>query len=179
MGPLLARTAVLLVVAAGLGAAADTLRSDGARSAQVKVTSTCSAGTAGEQAVRVVPPGEAMRMCGDPGVMVADVRTGERFAAGHIAEAVHLPCASNAAVSSAPLARLERSHTVVVYGDSTDEARPVADALLARIGQTGAASKVVVLEGGFAAWDRAGLACSSGPCPHCQEQVARQRESGR
>src|SRR5687767_8940736 len=187
MVPLVARTAVLLAVAAGLGVAVDALRPGGLRSKELQLASTCSARpgapAAEAPAITEVEPAHAQHLCGDPGVMVADVRASERFVAGHIADAVHLPCAGNAAASSGPLSRLARAHTVVVYGDSTEEARPVAEALRARLGGTGGAvagpGRIVVLSGGFSAWDRAGLACSSGPCPDCKkdQMTAGEREA--
>jgi rhodanese-related sulfurtransferase len=121
----------------------------------------------------VLAPAQAMRVCGDPGALIVDVRPADRFAAGHVAGAVHLPCAAGAQASSGPLARLAGKHTVIVYGDSTTEAMPVAAALGPRLGRSPGAGRVVVIDGGFAAWDGAGLACSSGPCPDCQDGLAK------
>ena len=171
MSALLARTALLIAVASGLGVGINAFRSDGVRVSSFEVASSCTAGGAPASvpgAVAVVDAHQATRMCGDPGVMLADVRPSARFAAGHIADAVHLPCASSAAASSGALAQLARKHTVVVYGDSADEARPVAEALRARLGGV---SQVLVLAGGFAAWEGAGLACTSGPCPDCTRRA--------
>jgi rhodanese-related sulfurtransferase len=175
MKPLLARAAMLLVLAAGLGAVVNGLRGDGLRPGQFQVATTCGAGgatapVAGGQTppVTEIHAWDAVRLCGDPGVMVADVRTSERFAAGHVADAVHLPCASSATAASGALSLLARRHTVVVYGDTTADAREVAEALRPRLGDGG---KVLVLAGGFGAWERAGLACSSGPCPECQKRA--------
>ena len=49
----------------------------------------------------------------------------------------------------------------MVYGDSTEEALPVAEELRRRGDRPGL--RVAVLAGGFPAWSQAGLACSSGP----------------
>ncbi len=119
----------------------------------------------------VFPPGEAVRLCGDHGVLIADARSSVEFAHGHITDAVHLPCIASGAVAGAALARLAGRHTLVVYGDSTDDARPVARELGRRVGRPDL--RIVVIDGGFAAWSRAGLACSSGRCPDCQASERR------
>jgi rhodanese-related sulfurtransferase len=61
------------------------------------------------------------------------------------------------------LGRLEAARTVIVYGDSSDDGRAVAETLR-RLGLRG---ELRVLRGGFAAWEREGLACASGPCKDC------------
>ena len=66
---------------------------------------------------------------------------------------------------SAAVDWLAGQHTLVVYGDSTADARLVADELRRRAGRSD--FRIVVIEGGFQAWSRAGLACSSGPCAEC------------
>jgi rhodanese-related sulfurtransferase len=171
--PLLARTGVLMVLGVGLGAAVNAVRSDGLRPAAFVAVTTCTSGAGAlDTGISVLPPTEAVRLCGDPGVVIADVRPADRFAAGHVAGAVHLPCASSSDAASGPLARVGGAHTVVIYGDSTDEATPVARSLRQRLADP--AAKVVVIAGGFAEWDRAGLACSSGPCPDCREQARNQ-----
>ena len=171
---LLARTGVLLALGVGLGVAVNALRHDGIepRSFQAAVTCPEAAPLVTASGISVLPPAEAARLCGDPGVVIADVRPADRFAAGHVAGAVHLPCAASGDASSGALAQVGGAHTVVIYGDSTDEATPVARALRQRVSDPSV--KVVVIKGGFAEWDRAGLACSSGPCPDCREQARNQ-----
>jgi 3-mercaptopyruvate sulfurtransferase SseA len=115
----------------------------------------------------VLPPDRAVRLCGDRGVLVADARPPQRFAEGHVSDAVHLPCAAPSADATSVVASLRDKHTLIVYGDSTAEARPVAEDLRRRIGRPDL--RVVVLDGGFPAWSQAGLACSSGPCPQCTQ----------
>jgi rhodanese-related sulfurtransferase len=105
-------------------------------------------------------------------VVIADVRSSERFAAGHVAGAIHLPCASTGEAATGALTRVGSAHTVVVYGDSTEQATPVAESLRQRLRERPV--ELVVLKGGFGEWDRAGLACSSGPCPDCREQARNQ-----
>jgi rhodanese-related sulfurtransferase len=169
--PLLARTGVLLAAGGLLGLVVNGVRSDGLRPRTFALATTCAAG-AGASAIQVLPPAQAVRLCGDPGVLIADVRSADRFAAGHVAGAVHLPCAASRDAASGPLARVAAAHTVVVYGDSTDEATPVAQSLRSRLPR--ADTSLVVIAGGFGEWDRAGLACSSGPCPDCREQARNQ-----
>ena len=52
---------------------------------------------------------------------------------------------------------------MIVYGDSSDDGRAVAETLRRR----GLHGDLRVLRGGFAAWEREGLACASGPCQDC------------
>jgi 3-mercaptopyruvate sulfurtransferase SseA len=163
---LIARAMTLIVIGAGIGLVANAVRTDGVALTGYAPPSTCAAG-ANHPAVEVLPPAEAVRLCGDPGVLVADARSPERFAEGHVAAAVHLPCAAKEVEASTVVRRLQGKHTLIVYGDTTDEARPVAADLRQRIGRPDL--HVVVLDGGFPAWSRAGLACSSGACPDCKE----------
>jgi len=166
MVPLLARTLVLLVIGAAVGLSANAVRRDGVSLRRYSPPASCE-GPKGGPAVQVLPPEQAVRLCGDAGVLVADARPPQRFAEGHVADAVHLPCAAPNAEASSVVSALARKHTLIVYGDTTEEARPVAEDLRRRIGR--ADLKVVVLEGGFPAWSKAGLACSSGPCRECTE----------
>jgi rhodanese-related sulfurtransferase len=168
---LLARTGVLLGAGVLLGVAVNGVRSDGLRPRSFAVATSCTSG-APSTGIQVLPPVQAMNLCGDPGVLVADVRSADRFAAGHVAGAVHLPCAASGDAASGALARVAAAHTVVVYGDSTDEATPVAQSLRTRLSRPGIS--LVVIAGGFGEWDRAGLACTSGPCPDCREQARNQ-----
>ena len=102
-------------------------------------------------------------------MLVADARAPLAFAEGHIAGAVHLPCAADGDVATRVPALLEGKSTVIVYGDSTAQAEAVADGLRRRSGNPGL--RIVVLAGGFPAWEGAGLACASGPCPECAERL--------
>jgi 3-mercaptopyruvate sulfurtransferase SseA len=166
MMPLAARTAILLVIGGAVGLVANGVRPDGVSLRTYSPPVSCEGPKSG-QAVEVLPPDRAVRLCGDPGVLVADARPPRRFAEGHISSAVHLPCAAPQAEASTVMSRLAQKNTLIVYGDTTEEARPVAEDLRRRIGRSDL--KVVVLEGGFPAWNQAGLACSSGPCPECTE----------
>jgi rhodanese-related sulfurtransferase len=109
-------------------------------------------------------PQEASALCGEPSVVIADARPAGAFAEGHVAGAVHLPCDADGQAAVEALTHFGRAQTIVVYGSSTEEARPVADTLQRRH----PAVRVAVLDGGFAAWAKAGLACASGPCAECK-----------
>ncbi len=166
--PLLARTGLLLAVGGGLGVAVNGLRPAGIHPATFAAATTCTAGPL-SSGIQVLPADQAVQLCGDPGVLIADVRSSERFARGHVAQAIHLPCAASQDTASDTLARVAAARTVILYGDSTEEATPVAESLRRRL--PGSDRRLVVIQGGFAGWDQAGLACSSGPCPDCGEQA--------
>src|SRR6185312_9304531 len=108
-------------------------------------------------------PRDAAFLCSRPGVIFADTRPAPRFEEGHVADAVHLPCDATVPGAEAAIARLSHAQTVIVYGDSSDDGRAVAEALRGR----GLSADLRVLRGGFAAWESAGLACASGPCKDC------------
>lgn len=176
MLPVIARAAALVAVGSALGFGLNAGRRDRVHLRAFTGVTSCSVGpgpgaggAAAAPAATVLAPTEAMRLCGDPGVLVADVRAPERFAAGHVTGAVHLPCATSGPAASRALVGLEGKHTLIVYGDSTAEAVPVVESLRQRLPDP--AIRVIVLDGGFSAWDRAGLACSSGPCDECKQQA--------
>jgi 3-mercaptopyruvate sulfurtransferase SseA len=168
---ILTRAAALLLVGAVLGLVGNGTRPGGLSLRSFKPAATCSAGHASPVAVETVEPSAAAHLCNEPGVLIADARPPERYAEGHVVDAVHLPCAASGSQASSVVDRLESMRTLIVYGDSTDEARPVAEDLRRRIGRPDL--HVVVLEGGFPAWNRAGLACASGPCRDCTTSARR------
>lgn len=122
----------------------------------------------GTATVSEVSATEAQTLCSEPGLVIADARPPGRFAEGHIAGAIHLPCSSEASRAAA----LSQAKKILVYADSTDEARPVAQALMGRFGE-----RVLLLQGGFAAWMQAGQACASGPCESCRAGVAHDHDA--
>jgi rhodanese-related sulfurtransferase len=162
---MLTRAAVLLLVGATVGLGAHGIHPGGLSLRSFRPAATCSAGHPGPLAVETVAPSAAAHLCNEPGVLIADARPPERYAEGHVVDAVHLPCAASGGEASSVVDRLESMRTLIVYGDSTEEARPVAEDLRRRIGRPDL--KVVVMEGGFPAWNHAGLACASGPCRDC------------
>jgi rhodanese-related sulfurtransferase len=102
---------------------------------------------------------EALRLFDSAAVTFADARASEEYAAGHIAEALHLPCSADAPEW---LEGIPRSRTVVVYGSggSVDQ---VAQALTAA-----GYRDVLVMESGFSAWRDLGGASQAGECHGCQ-----------
>jgi len=114
----------------------------------------------------LLAPDAAASLCAAERALIADVRTDAEFAAGHIANAVHLPCDTRGDVAGAQLAHLADRSLVLVYGTTTADALAVARSIAARL-PAGASAKIYALDGGFAAWEKAGLACASGPCEGC------------
>jgi 3-mercaptopyruvate sulfurtransferase SseA len=165
MWTIVARAAALVVTGAALGLGANAVRHDAVSLRGYSAPVSCTAEAAPARPVEVLSPDRAVHLCGDPGVLVADARPPQRFAEGHVTDAVHLPCAAPRADANGVVSSLAGKHTLIVYGDTTAEARPVAEDLRRRLGP--ADVRVIVLDGGFPAWSRAGLACSSGPCPEC------------
>ncbi len=163
--PSLLRAAALLLGGAAAGLAANAARSSGVPLVGFEAPVTCSAAAEEAAAAPVVEmaPREASHLCGQAGVVFADTRPAGRFAEGHVASAVHLPCDASARGAEEALRKLDHAGTVVVYGDGSDDGRAVAEALRAR----GLHGDLRVLAGGFAAWEREGLACASGPCRDC------------
>jgi rhodanese-related sulfurtransferase len=165
------RAVALVVAGAALGLAVNAVHPGGVRfatfSSPVACTQAESAGSkpgAGAE-VSLLSPTEVAALCADPTVLVADARPAARFAEGHVVGAIHLPCTSSQGAASAALDRLSSRKTLVVYGEGTDDALPVAEEMRRRT--TRSDVRIAVLAGGFPAWNRAGLACASGPCAAC------------
>ena len=156
------RALSLVAGAAALGLVGNAVRPGGVALASFAPPTACD-GPHDPPAVEDLPPADVAGLCGQPGVVVADTRAASAFAEGHVAGAVHLPCdAGQAAVEA--LTHFDRAQRIVVYGQTSDDARPVADSLRRRHPN----ARVQVLAGGFAAWSSAGLACASGPCDECK-----------
>jgi len=160
------RTFLLALLGAGSGLIVNTLRPDRVDWTVAIANATCNA-TQLTVPIETVPINRAAALCASSGVLIADARDAERFAQGHIAGAVHLPCSTPGALLDAVPRLLASVDLVLVYADTTDAARPVAEGLRNRNAMAGL--RVAVLEGGFEAWARAGQACLSGPCPRCQD----------
>jgi rhodanese-related sulfurtransferase len=157
MRRMLLRALALVLLGATLGLAVNAARPSGLPLRGYQAPSACAAGAAPAE----IGLAEAAALCGAQDVVVADARDPAAFAEGHIAGAVHLPCKE---ANPADMASVLRSREIVVYGQSTDDARPVAAALQ----EKNPAVRVSVLKGGFAAWNAAGLACASGACEECK-----------
>jgi rhodanese-related sulfurtransferase len=158
------RALALLVVGLVLGLAQNAVRRDGVALRLTPAPASCEATV---EAPAEVDPGGASTLCREGGVVVADARTAARYAEGHIADAIHLPCDAAGQVAVEALSHVAGARTILVYGETTEEARPVASGLIRRIHDPSV--RVMVLKGGFPAWSKAGLACASGPCVECKE----------
>jgi rhodanese-related sulfurtransferase len=175
MVAIVVRAACLLGVGTGLGFVVNAARTDGVALSSFTAPSACpaapspavaSAGVSGTApAVEVLAPVAAADLCHDPRAVVVDVRSPAAFAEGHVAGALHLPCAAPGGAAQAAVELLAGRSTLIVYGRDTDEALPVAEELRRRAGRSNL--RIVVIEGGFSRWSAANLACSSGPCPEC------------
>ena len=162
LGTVVARALAIFAVGAGLGLALAAARPSGP-------SLTHAAGTSCEAPATeptLLGPRAAASVCAADRALIADARTDADFAAGHIAGAVHLPCDARGDVALAQLAHLEGRSLVLVYGASTADALTVARSIAQRL-PAGALAKIYALEGGFSAWESAGLACASGPCEGC------------
>ena len=159
----LLRAAVLVLGGAVVGLGVNAARPSGIALMGFEVPSVCSATVEHAAPVIEMDPREASSLCGRAGVVFADTRPEARFTEGHVADAVHLPCDATAHGAEVAMRRLDHKQTIIVYGDSSDDGRAVAETLR-RFGLQG---DLRVLRGGFAAWEREGLACVSGPCRDC------------
>jgi rhodanese-related sulfurtransferase len=165
-----ARVAILIGCGAALGLLVNLAHPRAVRLTSFAAPSSCVSpaahtGVAAQPAVEILSLSQVASLCGDPRALVADARSAERFAEGHVTGAIHLSCASSRGAASAALDMLAGKETLVVYGDGTDDALPVAEEMRRRGERPGL--RVAVLAGGFPAWSQAGLACSSGPCADC------------
>jgi rhodanese-related sulfurtransferase len=159
--------AALLLLAAGaaLGLGIGAVRPGGLSLQSVARAEACESPGA-QSKVTQVSPAEAAQLCAAGQVMIADARPAADYAAGHVAGAVHLPCTGSGVVAGEALQKTAGAQTLLVYGSTSEEAVAVAQGLAGRLG-SGAGPRILALEGGFAAWEKAGLACASGPCDGC------------
>lgn len=161
--PLLLRTAALLLGGATIGLGLNAARPGGVALRAFDAPTTCAAPASPESPVLEMDPRDASALCGRAGVVFADTRSEARFVEGHVADAVHLPCDATSAGAAPSLRKLHTAKTIIVYGETSDDGREVAASLRRR----GIDGDLRVLRGGFAAWEREGLACASGPCRDC------------
>jgi rhodanese-related sulfurtransferase len=158
------RAIVLVVGAAALALVVNAVRPGGLRVASFEAPAVCDQAEAAGAPLEVGPD-EAARLCGSPDVVIADARPANRFAEGHVAGAIHLPCDATGSVAADAMSHFEGKRTVIVYGETTADAQPVAASLRRRYHRPGV--RIAVLRGGFQEWSQAGLACASGPCDEC------------
>lgn len=168
MGSTIGRALVLLGAGVALGFAANAVRPDGVALQSFAAPNTCGVG--GEEADQGTPielfsAREAEALCADPLALVADARSAEAYAEGHVAGAIHLPCSATEQAAAAAEHDLREKQLLLVVGERTDDAYRVAEQMRGRLSL--AKLRIAVLEGGFEAWAAAGLACASGECPAC------------
>jgi rhodanese-related sulfurtransferase len=143
------------------------VRKDGIPVWNYEPAAACSGAVPTRTEVGVVSPESLAEECGNGDIVVADARSAERFAMGHIAGAVHLPCSASDDAARVVDSLLNGKQDLVVYGESEAEARPVAEALARRDEPR---IRVRVLRGGFQGWASQGLACASGGCPWPEQE---------
>jgi len=164
MMTLVSRAVVLVAASSLVGLGVNAMRAGGMRISAFEAPAVCDGAEASGQPLEVEPT-EAAALCGGSEVIIADARPASRFAEGHVAGAIHLPCDATGSVAAEALRRVEGTTTVIVYGETTADALPVAASLRRRAH----GMHVVVLRGGFQAWSAASLACASGPCADCED----------
>lgn len=167
-GKNLARMASLLVVGVAWGLAFNALRESPVSLSGYEPAATCEGTEHAIEPVVESPEAIAARCALGGDVRVIDTRGADAFARGHVAGAQHLPCTAPRLQAQELLAMLGPVGSVVVYGDDTQGALEVARSLSAEA--QGMATFVV--DGGFAAWERAALACASGACDRCEQETA-------
>jgi 3-mercaptopyruvate sulfurtransferase SseA len=134
-------------------------------------TGICRTELAGAGPVTRISFQDAERLCSSCAAAFVDARSASDYAAGHIANAIHLP-PSGDLEEAAALALLAGYGTIVVYdGDASCQlAESVARRLQAR-----GLRDVRVLSGAWPAWVAAGGPGASGACSLCNHSEAAQR----
>ncbi len=155
---------VLVALGMALGLAINALRAKPLSLAAYHPVGVCSAGLV-EEPIGLVTPSEVASLCAESGVLVVDVRSAEKYAEGHVTGALHLPCTASPEAAMMADSVLEGKRTIIVYGETNEQAKSVAETLAVRA--PGRSLMTRILDGGFAAWSAASLACSSGPCEAC------------
>jgi rhodanese-related sulfurtransferase len=167
MSALALRALVIVAGGALAGLGVNAMRPhDGLAIGKFEPPTVCDGAEAAGQPLEV-EAAEVAGLCARPDVVVADARPSTRFAEGHVAGAIHLPCDAAGTVAASALAHLDGKHTIIVYGEETADAQPVAASLRRRIHRPDL--RIAVLRGGFKAWMAGGQACASGPCDECKE----------
>src|SRR6185503_6737476 len=101
----LARALALTATGALVGLAVNSARPGGIRFSTFETPAMCDQAEAAGAPLEL-DPAEASALCGRPGVVVADARSAEKFAEGHVAGAIHLPCDAEGRVASDALSHL-------------------------------------------------------------------------
>src|SRR5260370_40029884 len=108
----LVRAVALMLGGAVVGLGANAARPGGVHLASWTPPAECHNGEPGQLAVPTeMAPQQAAELCGRPDVVVADARPAVKFADGHVAGAVHLPCDAAGRVAADALSHFERGQT--------------------------------------------------------------------
>lgn len=168
------RAAVVVAVGVTAGLTTNLLRADGIRLGRYTPPAMCTAAAAlpGPEPM-IVPPADVGPYCAAPGTVIIDTRSALAYAHGHAAGALHLPCTASSSAAGRARELIGSSSTVVLYGDSTEDAMNVVSGLLTATERPDLS--IVVVEGGFAAWQAANQPCSSGPCDRCEPEFFHER----
>jgi rhodanese-related sulfurtransferase len=167
MSALMLRALVVVAAGALAGLGVNALRPQhGLRIGSFEPPAVCDQAEAAGQPLEI-DPSEVDTACARAEVVIADARPAHRFAEGHVAGAIHLPCDAAGTVAASALAHLDHTRTIIVYGEDTADAQPVAASLRRRIHRPDL--RIAVLRGGFKTWSKTGQACASGPCDECKQ----------
>ncbi len=168
---LVTRAFALVALGAALGLGFNAVRSDGvALDFAAPVVCGLDDGPATLREIEVLGANAAATLCSEVPALIIDARKASAFAQGHIAGALHLPCSASDDAARVAESGLGEGRLLLVYANSTEEAMLVARELQKRLASPD--QRIAVLDGGFAAWRDANLACASGGCPQCGEEHA-------
>jgi rhodanese-related sulfurtransferase len=171
------RALLLLAASGAMGLLVNRFHPKGVPVAKYIPATMCSATQEAAVAISELAPSAAAQLCGTTSTLVADVRSAEEFAKGHIAGAIHIPCSGTTADLERVRVRLLGKDRLVVYGGSDEQSRQVAADLSRRVQRP--ELQVATILGGWPAWFDAGLACSSGPCDDCGGEISDVRHESR
>jgi 3-mercaptopyruvate sulfurtransferase SseA len=109
----------------------------------------------------LVSPSWVNARLGKPGVLILDARHPEAFAAGHVPGAVSVGLEEHGVAGLAP-GRWKSARTIIGYGSRSREPLAAGDLFLAQVQLHPPPVSIHVLNGGFEAWEAAGLRQESG-----------------
>lgn len=161
---LVVRTLVLAVFGCVLGYAVNALRADGVALAPMEAPHACGVPTERSSSVLVLSAADAASAIDAGGLVVFDARAAADYERGHVDGALHLPCTSASHDAERLLAPARAGTEVIVYGDGLDDARPMAEEIVRRVGGD---VRIAVVDGGYDALVAAGAAAESGSCERC------------
>lgn len=162
------RAGIILGAGLTVGLVVNLVRADSVALRPYAPPAMCTAAAMPAVESAVLAPADVAPMCSATDTTIIDTRSAIAYAQGHVAGAVHLPCTAPSDAADTALALIGTSTTIIIYGESTEEALQVASGLLGKSGRTDL--QAFVVEGGFAAWQAADQPCASGPCERCSSE---------